>query len=88
MKQALVWSKKKSKLSGEDEAYMINQVLMYGSLEEIKDLISKEGIGRVRKVFISRPTKIYTKPAFNFVKNFILKIDRDLDQSKYVKTLY
>lgn len=87
MNQAVVWSKKKSKLSREDQAYKFNQILMYGSLEEIKDLINKEGLDRVKEVFVNQPTKIYTKPAFNLIKNFILKIRKDLDQSKYIKTM-
>lgn len=88
MRQAVVWSKNRRKLTREDKVYKINQVLMYGSLAEIKNLIAREGLAEVKKVFASQPTKIYTKQAFNFVKNYILKINKDLDQSKYVKTLY
>lgn len=88
MKQGIVWSKSKKKLNHYDRAYKINQVLMYGDLAEIKKLVSRESLKEVRKIFINQPTKIYTKQAFNFIKNYILKIDKDLEQSKYVKTLY
>lgn len=88
MKQAVFWSKDKRKIGENDEAYFVNQTLMYGDLKDIKILISNEGLEKIRKIFVSKPTKIYTPQAFNFIKNYILKIDRDLDQSKYVKTLY
>lgn len=88
MKQALFWSKNEQKLNKGDEIYQVNQVLMYGSLEEIKEILNKLGRERVKHVFIENPAKIYTKPAFNFIKNYILKIEEPLDQSKYVKTLY
>ena len=61
---------------------------MYGDLKDIKILINNEGLEKIRKIFVSKPTKIYTPQAFNFIKNYILKIDQDLDQSKYVKALY
>lgn len=88
MRQAVVWSKAKRKLTQKDKAYKINQVLMYGDLAEIKNLIASEGLAEIKQVFINQPTKIYTKPAFNFIKNHLLKINQDLDQAKYVKTLY
>lgn len=88
MKQAVFWSKDKRKIGENDEAYFVNQTLMYGDLKDIKILINSEGLEKVRKIFVSKPTKIYTPQAFNFIKNYILKIGQDLDQSKYVKTLY
>ena len=88
MKQAVFWSKDKRNIGKNDEAYLVNQTLMYGDLEDIKILIRNEGLEKIRKIFVSKPTKIYTPQAFNFIKNYILKIDQDLDQSKYVKTLY
>lgn len=88
MKQAVFWSKDKNNLGRKDESYLVNQTLMYGDLKDIKILIKNEGLTNVRKIFVSKPTKIYTPQAFNFIKNFILKIDIDLDPSKYVKALY
>lgn len=88
MKQAVLWSKDKRNIGESDEAYSVNQTLMYGDLEDIKTLVNNEGLEKVRNIFVSKPTKIYTPQAFNFIKNYILKIDQKLDQSKYVKTLY
>jgi len=88
MRQSIFWSKDEKKVNREDEAYKLNQLLMYGSLEEIQHILEKEGLEKVRNIFILKPTKIYTKAAFNFIKKFILKVDQDLDPEKYVKTLY
>lgn len=88
MKQAVFWSKDKRNIGKNDEAYFVNQTLMYGNLKDIKILINNEGLEKVRKIFVSKPTKIYTPQAFNFIKNSILKINQNLDQSNYVKTLY
>ena len=89
MRQAVVWSKNKDKLDkNDDKVYIINQVLMFGNLEEIKELKKEYGENEVRRVFVEQPTKVYSKPAFNLIKNFILKIDTQLDMQKYVKALY
>jgi len=72
----------------EDEFYRINQVLMFGDLDEVKAMIVKQGLGKVKKVFVGKPSKIYSKEAFNFLKNFVLKIEEELDPEEYVKTLY
>lgn len=88
MRQGIFWSKKQTKLSESDKPYKINQILMYGDLKEVRALVEEEGITKVRDVFINQPTKIYTKEAFHFVKKYILGINRDLDQTKYVKALY
>lgn len=88
MKQAVLWSKNKRLLEPKDEAYLVNQTLMFGGLPQIKYLIKKKGLNKVQEIFVSHPTKIYTPPAFYFIKNFILKIDQDLDPARYVKTLF
>lgn len=89
LKQATVWSKSVDKLDKvQDKEYIVNQVLMYGNLEEIKDLKESYGTDEIRKIFIEKPSQIYTKPAFNLIKNFILKIDANLDSGRYIKSVY
>lgn len=88
MKQGVVWSKSKGKLGKNDEVYKINQVLMYGDLDDVKELIKETGVDEVRNIFMNKPSKIYTKEAFNFIKNYVLRIEENLDSDKYVKTLY
>lgn len=85
----MVWSKSKDKLDkSEDKVYIINQVLMFGNLQEIKELKKEYGLGEVKRVFVEQPTRIYSKSGFNLVKNFILKVGIDLDMGRYIKNVY
>ena|SRR5258708_37722505 len=68
-----------------DSADTIHQVLMFGSLQEINSLKDKLGKTRIRKLFIDHPKKIYTAPALNLIKNFILKINSPIDDNRYLK---
>jgi hypothetical protein len=62
---------------------------MYGSLADIKKLIQIYSKKEVKRVFLSFPKKIYTKPASIFIKEFILQIKGNkLDPKKYIKTLF
>lgn len=89
LKQATVWSKSIDKLDkSEDKEYIVNQILMYGSLNEIKDLKKSYGIEEIKRIFVQKPSQIYTKPAFNLIKNFILNIDTNLDTGRYIKSVY
>jgi len=88
--QPILWSKDVHELSlEEDKSYIIHQVLMYGSLADIKWLLDTYPPREVKRIFIEHPKKLYTPQAFNFVKNFILKIeDPSLKEKDYVKTLF
>ena len=77
-----VWYTDKIKPESNDN---IHQTLMFGSLKEIKSLLSILGEKVVKKSFLSFPKKIYTVSAFNFIKNFILGINTTLDEQKYLK---
>lgn len=88
MKQAIVWSKNHDILGKNDRAYVINQVLMFGSLPEIQALIKKYGKHEVREVFLHQPLKIYSRPAVNFIQKIILGIKDEINYDRYVKSLY
>lgn len=89
LKQSQVWSKSAGKLDDNlDKVYIINQVMMYGTLDDVAQLKEKYGEDVVKKVFIETPTQIYSKSAFNLIKNFILKIDQNLDSGRYIKSVY
>lgn len=77
----LIWYQKADPGSPET----IHQVLVYGSFEQLKGLESSIGLDKIKRVFTARPKKFYTKPEFNFIKNYILKIKEPLDESKYLK---
>lgn len=63
----------------------IHQILMFGKLEEIQSLKKTAGETAVKELFLNFPKKIYTAPALNFIKNFILKISSSIDEQKYLK---
>ena len=65
--QGALWSVNVSKLDLEkDRAYIVNQVLSYGTLEEIRWLMRTYGKKTVREVFLTQPIKVYTPSAFRF----------------------
>lgn len=63
----------------------IHQVLMYGSLADIKSLKKGVGVATLKDLFLRFPKKIYTKPSLYFIKNFILGIPTPIDEQKYLK---
>ena len=82
----ILWSKNINNLDTEtDKIYIIHQVLSYGSIEDIKLLLKSYSKNEIRNVFVNFPKKIYTRPVFLFLKNFLLKINLGLDENSYVK---
>lgn len=77
----LIWYQKANLSSPET----VHQVLVFGSFEQLKDLEESISLKKICQIFIGRPKKLYTKPEFNFIKNYILKIEEPLDESKYLK---
>ena len=63
----------------------IHQVLVFGGLEDIKDLLSIVGETKVKELFLQHPKKVYTPAALNFIKNFIFGITVPIDGKKYLK---
>lgn len=89
LNQGTVWSSNVGKLDKNiDRTYIINQVLMFGTLDEINELKSEYGDDEVKRIFIENPINIYSKPAFNFIKNFVLKIKEDLNGGRYINSVY
>ncbi len=68
-----------------DSPEAVHQVLVYGSFAELKELQKTIGEEKIRRIFLGRPKKFYTKSEFNFIKNYVLKIEEPLDESKYLK---
>lgn len=63
----------------------IHQILAFGTLEDIRLLKASIGEKKLRELFLNYPKKIYTMPMFNFIKNFVLKINASIDEQKYLK---
>ncbi|PIV12741.1 MAG: hypothetical protein COS47_00935 [Candidatus Nealsonbacteria bacterium CG03_land_8_20_14_0_80_36_12] len=86
--QGILWSANVRELDlEEDKNYIIHQVLMYGSLEQIRWLFRTYKKEEIKKVFIENPVPIYTKPIFYFIKNIILNLKKKLDEKKYIKNI-
>ncbi|OGH11882.1 MAG: hypothetical protein A2857_02155 [Candidatus Levybacteria bacterium RIFCSPHIGHO2_01_FULL_36_15] len=77
-----VWYSTKSDLTSPDT---VHQILMFGTLEEIKFLKKTIGENILKKIFLAYPKKIYTASALNFIKNFILHIRVSIDEHRYLK---
>jgi hypothetical protein len=87
--KGILWSKNINNINLEnDKIYIIHQVLSFGDIEEIRWLFKKYSLDEIKMVFINIPKRIYTRPVFLFIKEYILKINTGLDEKKYVKSFY
>lgn len=88
--QSILWSKSIDKLSlKDDKNYIIHQVLMYGDLRDIKWLFDTYSRDKVQEIFIKHPKKVYTLPAFNFVKDIVLDLgDKKLKEDRYARASF
>lgn len=85
--KAILWSKNINAIDSEvDRVYVIHQVLAYGDIDEIKLLLKTYSLEEIKDVFLNFPKKIYTKPVFLFIKNYLLKINKQIDEQYYVKS--
>lgn len=86
--QGILWSADIRNLDLEkNKNYIIHNVLMYGNFSDIKWLLKVYSPEAIKSVFISSPRKIYTKPIFLLIKNFILDLRNfELEEKKYVQT--
>ena len=77
-----VWYSTKADPNSSDA---IHQILMFGTLKEIRSLEKTLGKNRVKELFLLHPKKVYTASALNFIKNFVLRITTFIDEQKYLK---
>jgi len=85
--QGKLWSRKIDELNlQKDKNYIIHQILQYGNLQDIKWLFKVYSAEQIKNEFIKQPRKGYSKPGFNFIKNFILKLtEKSIDENKYLR---
>lgn len=88
--QGALWSANVSKLDLEkDRAYIVNQVLSYGTLDEIRWLMKAYGKDTVKQVFLDQPMKVYTKQCFALMKNVMFDLKQvNIPEEKYVQAFY
>lgn len=83
--QSILWSVKLKDLDlKEDKQYIINQILAYGGVKELRWLFETYQESTIRDVFLRQPIKTYRAPTFNFVKEILLEIEKELPEEKYV----
>lgn len=87
--QPILWSTDVKLLDVQrDKGYIINQVLIYGTLDETKWLFDTYSKREVVRVFLTKPSKQYPKEVYYFIKNFILSLkDNTLDEQDYVTSI-
>lgn len=87
--QGILWSVATADLDlQKNKAYIINQILSLGTLEEMKWLFKIYSKKVIKEIFLKRPAKSYGSSAFNFCQNILLDLNnKNLRAEKYVKTL-
>lgn len=80
--QKYTWYNHMSKL---DNPETIHQVMSYGEIDEIKEMENAIGHVKIKQAFLEHPKKVYSKPVFYFIKNYIIKNEELLDERKYLK---
>ena len=87
--QPILWSTDIKLLDIEKhKGYIIHQVLLYGTFEELQWLFDTYSKKEIIDVFINIPQKIYPRSMYYFVKNFILQLkDKNLSEGAYVTSI-
>ena len=87
--QPILWSANVKNLDLErDKIYVIHQVLMYGTLEQIKWLFRVYKKEEIKEVFLGNPLPVYTRPIFYLIKNIVLGLkEKKLNEKKYIKNI-
>lgn len=82
----VLWSKDPVNLDLQaDKNYIIHQILMYGTLEDIQFLHRLYDDVEIKRVFLQHPAKIYTKHALAFTRNYILGLEKaKINESAYL----
>ncbi len=88
--QSKLWSSQMKDLDIANDKHLItHRILSYGDLNDIRSLLKLYGLKDLQQIFLNKPMNLYTKSGLNFVKNFVLNIEKAvINESKYVKTLH
>lgn len=88
--QAILWSSDVNQLDIEkNKGYIIPQVFIYGTMDELRWLFQTYGRKALTRHFLNYPGKLYPKKVFHFVKNYLLRLsDKNVDEEDYVTSIY
>ena len=86
--QPILWSKSIHNIDiKKDKIYIIHQVLSYGSMDDIRLLSRLYSRDEIISIFKNYPKRIYTRPVFLYLRDFLLKIGLVLYKKDYVKNI-
>ncbi len=80
--QKYTWYNRGAKI---DNPETIHQIMSLGGLDEIRMLKQEIGIEKIREAYLQHPKKIYSRPVFMFINNYILNNQEPIDERKYLK---
>lgn len=86
--QPILWSQDIKTLDlKKNKVYIINQILRFGSINDLRWLYKTYPEKTIKDVFTKNPQPIYTPSSYYFVKNLLLKINKSFDETRYLKSL-
>lgn len=85
----LFWSDDFNALdSQKHKAHIVHQILIYGTIEDIKWLFKTYSKKEIISIFINKPSKNYPAEVYHFIKNYLLDLKKlDLNPDKYVTSI-
>lgn len=88
--QSVLWSCNINQLDlKRDRAYIIHQILIYGTMKDLKWLFKIYSKKDVINAFIDTPYKNYPQFIYHWVKNCLLGLRKtDLDINNYVTSIH
>ena len=86
--QGVLWSVNVQQLDMQkDKEYIIHQVLINGTMKDLKWLFTTYGKSTIAECFLNHPMKIYPRIDFFFVKNLLLSLSNiQLDENLYMSS--
>jgi len=87
--QPILWSTNVELLDIEkNKGYIVHQILLYGTFDELQWLFNTYSKEEIIDTFINHPSRMYSKSAFYFIKNFILGLkQKKLTEDDYVTSI-
>lgn len=85
--RGVFWSRNADDLDDErDKDFIIHQVLMYGNLEDVRQLKKRYSPTVLKDVFLRHPAKVYTPQALSFASKLFFRLNEPIDERRYLKT--
>ncbi|OGG02090.1 hypothetical protein A2W14_04205 [Candidatus Gottesmanbacteria bacterium RBG_16_37_8] len=68
--------------------YIIHQILIYGTMVDIRWLFKTYSKKEIIGVFVNKPSKNYPAEVYHFIKNYLLNLKNlELEADKYVTSV-